>query len=68
MNVSVNGKPRTLPEGVTIADLVAAVTGQPLPRGTAVARDGAVVPRSAWRETAVAEGDRIEILTATQGG
>jgi sulfur carrier protein len=68
MNVSVNGMPRTLPDGLTVADLVAAITGEPLPRGVAVARDGAVVPRSAWRATVVADGDRIEILTATQGG
>jgi len=68
MNVSVNGMPRTLPDGLTVADLVAAITGEPLPRGVAVARDGTVVPRSAWRATVVADGDRIEILTATQGG
>ena len=33
-----------------------------------VARGGTVVPRSAWSATGLAEGDRVEVLTATQGG
>ena len=68
MNVTVNGKPATIADGASVADLVLAVTGVPEPRGVAVARGGAVVPRSAWPATALAEGDRVEVLTATQGG
>ena len=30
--------------------------------------DGAVVPRSAWPATVLTDGDRVEVLTATQGG
>jgi sulfur carrier protein len=30
--------------------------------------DGEVVPRAAWSGHALAEGARIEILTAVQGG
>jgi sulfur carrier protein len=33
-----------------------------------VAVDAAVVPRSRWRRTPVAEGQSIEIITAVQGG
>ncbi|HEX4788596.1 MAG TPA: sulfur carrier protein ThiS [Actinospica sp.] len=34
----------------------------------AVAVDGEVVPRAAWPALALAEGARVEILTAVQGG
>lgn len=37
-------------------------------RGVAVARNGEVVPRSAWATTPVAADDRIEIVGAVQGG
>ncbi len=40
-------------------------TGQ---RGIAVALNGAVVPRSAWRDTPLKAGDSIEIVRARQGG
>jgi sulfur carrier protein len=40
-------------------------TGQ---RGIAVALNGAVVPRSAWRETRLKPGDSVEIVRAKQGG
>jgi len=68
VNVTVNGKAATMLDGATVADVVREVTGQDAPRGVAVARSGAVVPRSAWSHTGLAEGDRIEVLTATQGG
>jgi sulfur carrier protein len=37
-------------------------------RGVAVALNGAVVPREAWRETRIKPGDDIEIVRARQGG
>jgi sulfur carrier protein len=37
-------------------------------RGIAVALNGAVVPRAAWKETALRAGDTIEIVRARQGG
>lgn len=40
-------------------------TGQ---RGIAVALNGAVVPRTAWRDTALKPGDSVEIVRARQGG
>ena len=36
--------------------------------GIAVAINEAVVPRSRWEATMVNDGDRVEILTAAQGG
>jgi sulfur carrier protein len=37
-------------------------------RGVAVARNGALVPRTSWAETALAAGDEIEIIKAISGG
>ena len=37
-------------------------------RGVAVALNGAVVPREAWRDTPIRPGDDVEIVRARQGG
>jgi sulfur carrier protein len=57
-----------VPAGHTVADLVRVATGSPAPRGVAVAVNGAVVRRADWATTCLSEGDRVEVLTATQGG
>ena len=66
MSVTVNGELRHLPAGATVAELVTELPGSG--RGTAVARNGEVVPRSLWASTRLDEGDRVEILGAAQGG
>ena len=68
MNVVLNGQPRDLPEGATVADAVSASGMPALARGVAVAVDREVVPRSQWDETALADGQRVEVLEAVQGG
>jgi sulfur carrier protein len=72
MQVLVNGQERSLESGTTVAELVASL---PLPdaarrggRGIAVAIDTQVIPRSAWGETELTAGVRVEVLTAVQGG
>jgi sulfur carrier protein len=69
IRLSVNGAPRTCRPGRTLDRLVAEVlpAGVP-PRGVAVAVGDAVVPRGAWAATVLADGDRVEVLTAVQGG
>lgn len=37
-------------------------------RGIAVAVNGEVVPRSRWRQRALAPGDEVEVVEAVQGG
>ncbi|NUU21024.1 MAG: sulfur carrier protein ThiS [Streptomycetaceae bacterium] len=64
--VSVNGEPRALAPGTTVAALVATMTSAT--KGVAVAVNEDVVPRSAWGATLLAAGDRVEVLTAVQGG
>ena len=66
MELTVNGAGRTLPGGSTVADLVRAVTDQQ--RGLAVAVNGEVVPRTGWPATVLRDGDRVEVLSAAQGG
>jgi sulfur carrier protein len=66
--ILVNGEPVELPDGVTVAEVVAKLSGDHQGRGVAVARNGEVVPRASWDTTTVAAGDRLEVLTATQGG
>jgi sulfur carrier protein len=66
MTVVVNGDRTPIPEGASVAALVARLTEAE--RGVAVALNGEVVPRSAWADTGLADGDRIEVLTAAQGG
>jgi sulfur carrier protein len=66
VRVWVNGEPAELPAGATVSDVVTGLCASP--RGVAVALGREVIPRSAWTETVVAEGDRIEIVTAAAGG
>ncbi|MFI7428557.1 sulfur carrier protein ThiS [Micromonospora sp. NPDC049836] len=66
MRLIVNGAGRDLPVGVTVAELVRAVTTQE--RGLAVAVNGEVVPRGGWPATVLRDGDRVEVLSAAQGG
>jgi sulfur carrier protein len=64
--ITVNGESRTARRGITLEQLVAELTE--LTSGVAAAVGGEVVPKSQWAATPVGEGDRIEIVTAVQGG
>ncbi|MFI8099841.1 sulfur carrier protein ThiS [Streptomyces sp. NPDC086023] len=66
MTVSVNGEPREVAPGTTLDALVATLTSAP--SGVAAAVNETVVPRGQWPATALGEGDRVEVLTAVQGG
>jgi sulfur carrier protein len=66
MTVTVNGEHRDLADGITVAALLA---GLALPvRGVAVAVNSEVVSRSRWDGTRLQPGDRVEVLSAAQGG
>ena len=64
--VTLNGEPRDLPDGSTIAQAVAELTAAP--SGVAAAVNGEVVPRGSWAVTALRDGDQVEVVTAVQGG
>lgn len=66
MRVSVNGEARQVDPGTTVHAVVASVGGGH--SGVAVAVNDTVVPRTEWATTRLDDGDRVEVLTAVQGG
>jgi sulfur carrier protein len=66
MIVSVNGEPREFAPGTALDTVVKSLT--PAPSGVAAALNETVVPRAQWPSTSLCEGDRVEVLTAVQGG
>ncbi|MER6749350.1 sulfur carrier protein ThiS [Streptomyces fungicidicus] len=66
MNVSVNGERREYAPGTALDLVVRSLTTAP--SGVAAALNETVVPRAQWSATALSEGDRVEVLTAVQGG
>ncbi|MER7985935.1 sulfur carrier protein ThiS [Streptomyces noursei] len=66
VSVSVNGEARRIPGGLTLDRLVATLSRASA--GVAAAVNETVVPRSRWSTTALGDGDRVEVLTAVQGG
>jgi len=65
LRVQVNGDPREVAAG-TILELVQELDLDP--RKVAVERNRAIVPRSLHATTALAEGDRIELVVFVGGG
>jgi sulfur carrier protein len=68
MNVTVNGEPRQLPAGATVASVVELLDVTPGARGVAVALDEEIVTRAQWADTALHDGARVEVVAAIQGG
>jgi sulfur carrier protein len=68
VNVTVNGEPRQLPVGATVASVVELLDVTPGARGLAVALDEEVVTRAQWARTVLHEGARVEVVAAIQGG
>jgi sulfur carrier protein len=68
MRIELNGKPRELAAGATLADAVRESGAERQGRGVAVALDGEVVPRAEWDSTPLADGHSVEVLAAIQGG
>lgn len=66
LELVINGEPRSFPAPLTVAQLVEtlALTGKRI----AVEKNGEIVPRSQHAETALASGDRLEIVVAVGGG
>jgi thiazole synthase len=64
--VFVNGEYRELGDDATVETVVRELGVDH--RGTAVAVDGEVIPRGEWHDTALRDGQEIEVLHAVQGG
>jgi len=61
-----NGEPKTVETGTTVARLIAALEMQP--RFLAVERNFELVPRTRHAECILEEGDQLEIVTLVGGG
>ncbi|MFN8162444.1 MAG: sulfur carrier protein ThiS [Solirubrobacterales bacterium] len=68
MRIELNGEPRELPDGATLAAAVRESGAPERPRGVAVALDGEVVPPGKWKRTQLRDGQAVEVLAAIQGG
>ena len=66
IQVIVNGEPREIPSGTTVAALLAQLQMQP--RLVAVERNRDLVPRGQHALCTLEAGDRIEIVTLVGGG
>lgn len=66
MRLLLNGEERDVTGVVTIADLVTSLGLDA--RKVAVERNLEIAPRSSYADTALANGDRIEIVTFIGGG
>jgi thiamine biosynthesis protein ThiS len=66
MRVTANGDPVEVPDGATVTDLLT-VLGL-AERWVVVERNGEAVPRGDMAGTALAEGDRLELVRAVAGG
>jgi sulfur carrier protein len=66
--VAVNGITREVPDGVSVAGVLAELNMPSAARGVAVAVQGEVVPRAEWVTMCLRNGDRIEVVGAIQGG
>jgi sulfur carrier protein len=68
VNVTVNGEPREVGAGATVASVVEMLDVTPGARGVAVALDGEVVSRGQWADTQLCDGSRVEVVAAIGGG
>ncbi len=62
----INGEPRSFPAPLMVAQLVETLSlaGKRI----AIEQNGAIVPRSQYAETQLADNDRLEIVVAVGGG
>jgi len=66
MDVIVNGEPKEILPGTTVAQLLAELRLQP--RHVAVERNRNLVPRAQHAACVLETGDRLEIVTLVGGG
>ena len=68
MTLRINGADHAVPEGASVEDVLRHLGRDPGVPGVAVAVNERIVRRADWAGRAVHEGDRIEVVTASQGG
>ena len=66
MRLVINGEKKTFNSPLSVSSLLATLELEP--RKIAVERNLEIVPKSLYAETALADGDRIEIVQIVGGG
>jgi sulfur carrier protein len=66
VKIVLNGEEREVPAGATLGKLIEGLSVAP--ERVAVELNREVVRRALWRETALTEGDRVEIVHFVGGG
>lgn len=67
--IAVNGQPNGLVQpGTSVRAMLDVLGLDEDARGVAVAVDAEVVPRAEWSSFLLADGAKVEVLTAVQGG
>jgi sulfur carrier protein len=66
MEIIINGDPHQVADETSLAQAVSLLTASAT--GVAAAINDEVVRRAVWESTCLAAGDRVEVITAVQGG
>jgi sulfur carrier protein len=66
VQITVNGQQQETADELKVDELVRQISDRST--GIAVAVNSEVVPRGCWADTAVRPGDRVDVVTAVQGG
>ena len=66
MQLIINGRPQTVQENLSLSELISQLNMKA--ERVAVERNGDIVPRNQWAQTALQNGDRLEIVHFVGGG
>ena len=66
MRLIVNGQSQNVQENLSLSELIAQLNMKA--ERVAVERNGVIVPRNDWPQTALQNGDRLEIVHFVGGG
>ncbi|MFH1574690.1 MAG: sulfur carrier protein ThiS [Acidobacteriota bacterium] len=66
MNLQVNGQRRSVPQAITVGDLIRVLDVRP--ERIAVELNRRIVKKTDWVATTLQEGDRVEIVQFVGGG
>ncbi len=69
MELTINGESRRLKNGSSVKELLASIDiDSGAARGIAIAVNERIVRRDSWNKKILQAGDRVEVVTAQQGG
>lgn len=68
MTITINGELVEIRERLSLADLLSRNGITPDQKGFAVALNDEVITKAQWKHVFLQEGDKLEVIRATQGG